>query len=160
MRFWDSSAIVPLLVAETATRAMVDAYARDPEVVVWWATEVECVSALARLEREGSITSAAVAQALARLDGLALAWHEIQPGPRARQVAIRLLRTHPLRTADALQLAAAIAATEDAPASMPLVTLDARLAVAAEREGFRVVGPGGRLRLRSPELANLSPART
>ncbi len=141
MRFWDSSAIVPLLVAEPSTRAIVRTYVRDPDLVVWWATEIECVSALARLERDGSISASAMAEALTRLDGLALAWHEVQPGPRARQVAIRLLRTHPLRTADALQLAAAIAATEDAPASMPLVTLDTRLAAAAGREGFRVVDP-------------------
>ena len=139
MRFWDSSAIVPLLVAEPSTRALVDEFVRDPELVVWWGTEVECVSALARLEREDLIDARAMGEALARLDGLALAWHEIQPGARARQVAVRLLRTHTLRAADAFQLAAAIAAAEDSPGSLPLVTLDGRLATAAEREGFRVL---------------------
>jgi len=139
MRFWDSSAIVPLLVAEPSTRALVDEFVRDPELVVWWGTEVECVSALARLEREDLIDARAMGEALARLDGLALAWHEIQPGARARQVAVRLLRTHNLRAADAFQLAAAIAAAEDSPGSLPLVTLDGRLATAAEREGFRVL---------------------
>lgn len=141
MRFWDSSAIVPLLVAEPATPTVVEAYVLDPDIVVWWATELECVSALARLERDGSIAAPAFAEALGRLDGLALAWHEVQPGTRTRAVAIRLLRTHALRAADALQLAAAIAAAEDAPASLPMVTLDARLGAAAEREGFRVVDP-------------------
>ena len=139
MRFWDSSAIVPLLVQEPSTASMVAEYLRDPDVVVWWATEVECVSALARLEREGSLVPPAVAVALARLDGLALAWHEVQPAARARQVSIRLLRTHALRAADAMQLAAAITAAEDAPDSLPLVTLDSALARAAEREGFQVV---------------------
>ena len=139
MRFWDSSAIVPLLVAEPSTRALVDEFVRDPELVVWWGTEVECVSALARLEREDLIDARAMGEALARLDGLVLAWHEIQPGARARQVAVRLLRTHNLRAADAFQLAAAIAAAEDSPGSLPLVTLDGRLATAAEREGFRVL---------------------
>jgi hypothetical protein len=139
MRFWDSSAIVPLLVAEPSTRALVDEFVRDPELVVWWGTEVECVSALARLEREDLIDARAMGEALARLDGLALAWHEIQPGARARQVAVRLLRTHNLRAADAFHLAAAIAAAEDSPGSLPLVTLDGRLATAAEREGFRVL---------------------
>jgi hypothetical protein len=56
---------------------------------------------------------------------------------------VRLLRVHPLRTSDALQLAAAIVAAEDHPATMPLVTLDERLAQAADREGFPVVRPGG-----------------
>ena len=139
MRFWDSSAIVPLLVAEPSTQALVTAFVRDPEVVVWWATEVECVSALARLERDASIDTPAMGEALARLDALALAWHEVQPAARTRQVAVRLLRTHNLRAADALQLAAAIAAAEDSPGSLPLVTLDGRLAMAAEREGFPVL---------------------
>ena len=115
MRFWDSSAIVPLLVAEPSTRALVDEFVRDPELVVWWGTEVECVSALARLEREDLIAPPAMGAALTRLDGLALAWHEIQPAARTRQVAVRLLRTHGLRAADAFQLAAAIAAAEDSP---------------------------------------------
>ena len=141
MRFWDSSAIVPLLVAESSTPTLVSEFVRDPELVVWWATEVECVSALARLEREASIDARAMGEALARLDALALAWHEVQPAARTRQVAIRLLRTHNLRAADALQLAAAIAAAEDSPGSLPLVTLDARLATAAEREGFPVLTP-------------------
>ena len=141
MRFWDSSAIVPLLVAESATPTLVSEFVRDPELVVWWATEVECVSALARLEREASIDARAMGEALARLDALALAWHEVQPAARTRQVAIRLLRTHNLRAADALQLAAAIAAAEDSPGSLPLVTLDARIATAAEREGFPVLTP-------------------
>jgi len=56
-----------------------------------------------------------------------------------RTTAIRLLRVHPLRTADALQLGAAIVAAEDHPATLPLLTLDDRLAQAAEREGFAVV---------------------
>jgi predicted nucleic acid-binding protein len=139
MRFWDSSAIIPLLVEERTSAGIGAEYQRDPDVVVWWATEVECVSALARLEREGSITASTMTEAVDRLDKLALAWHEVQPATRTRQVAIRLLRTHALRAADAFQLAAAIGASEDTPDSLSLVTMDARLGIAAEREGFRVV---------------------
>jgi predicted nucleic acid-binding protein len=141
MRFWDSSAIVPLLVAESASPGVLAEYVRDPDVVVWWATEVECVSGLARLEREGSLAASGLSEALRRLDALALAWHEVQPSSRMRIVAIRLLRTHGLRAADAFQLAAAITAAEDRPGALAMVTLDARLAVAAEREGFPVVSP-------------------
>ena len=142
MRFWDSSAIVALLVAESFSTEVMAEYESDPEAIVWWATEVECVSALARLERDGSLDGPATVDALERLRGLAGAWREVQPIARVRQTAIRLLRVHGLRGADALQLAAAIAAAEDHPASLPLVTLDGRLAQAAEREGFRVVSPG------------------
>ena len=141
MRFWDSSAIVPLLVAEPSSVAVMGAYELDPEMVAWWATEGECVSALARLEREGSLTAPSMTHGLRRLEGLARSWREVQPVMAVRDTAVRLLRVHPLRTADALQLASAIVAAEGHAASLPLVTLDERLAQAAEREGFMVVRP-------------------
>ena len=141
MRFWDSSAIVPLLVEEAASQRTLETYQSDPSVVVWWATEVECVSALARLEREGTLEEAGFGDALDRLDALSRAWQEIQPTSRTRQIAIRLLRVHPLRAGDAFQVASALTAAEGEPASLPIVTLDERLAGAASREGFRVVIP-------------------
>lgn len=141
MKFWDSSAIVPLLVSEPSSSAVLATYEVDPEVVAWWGTEPECVSALARLEREGSLAAPSIAEGLRRLAALARSWREVQPVTAVRQTAIRLLRVHPLRTADALQLGAAIVAAEDHPATLPFVTLDERLAQAAEREGFVVIRP-------------------
>ena len=141
MRFWDSSAVIPLLVVESSSAAVMQEYEFDPEVVAWWATEAECVSALARLEREGSLTAPSMGEGLLRLNGLTRAWREVQPVTAVRTTAIRLLRVHPLRTADALQLGAAIVAAEDHPATLQLVTLDERLAQAAEREGFAVIRP-------------------
>jgi predicted nucleic acid-binding protein len=138
MRFWDSSAIVPLLVAEEETPAVSAILEADAEVVAWWGSAVECVSALARREREGSLAGPGVTIALARLDALRAAWIEVQPVDRVRAVAIRLLRTHPLRAADAFQLAAAIAVAEEHPETLPFVTLDEQLADAASREGFPV----------------------
>ena len=138
MRFWDSSAVIPLLITETSSALARIDFEGDPELIVWWATETECVSALARRERDGLLAPADLAIAIARLDRLGAAWQEIEPVPRIRQTANRLLRTHPLRTADALQLAAAIAASEDQPASLTVVTFDHRLAEAASREGFVV----------------------
>jgi predicted nucleic acid-binding protein len=141
VRFWDTSAIVRLLVAETSSAAIMREYELDPEVIAWWATEAECVSALARLERDDTITAPSIAEGLRRLDGLARAWREVQPVTAVRTTAIRLLRVHPLRTAEALQLGAAIVASENHPASLQIVTLDERLGQAAEREGFAVVRP-------------------
>ena len=138
MRFWDTPAIVPLLVDEARTAQMDEIWRRDPEMTVWWGTEVECVSALARLEREGALSAADVPAALEGLDALSLAWAEVEPVTRVRELAVRLLRTHPLRAADALQLGAAIVAAEERPATLRLVTLDTRLADAAAREGFAV----------------------
>lgn len=141
MRFWDSSAVVPLLVEERTTAATLEEFERDPELLVWWGTELECVSALARQEREGALSAHSVVTALERLDALSLAWREVLPVARVRQTATRLLRVHPLRAGDALQLAAAVVGAESLPATLPLVTLDERLAQAAQREGFAVVSP-------------------
>ena len=141
MRFWDTSALVPALLGEPRSSAVRDLLDEDPAITVWWATEVECVSALARLEREGDLDGPSMVSAVERLGAVGGAWREVQPIARVRQTATRLLRVHPLRAADALQLAAAIAAAEDDPRSLPLITLDDRLAIAAEREGFPVVQP-------------------
>lgn len=140
MRYWDSSALVPLCVEEAASRAMIALYRSDPAVVTWWGSEIECASALARLEREDAMTPAQVAAALGRLKALQAAWHEVQPSRAVRDAAVRLLRVHPLRAADACQLSSAVVASDRDPAAFDLVTLDARLAAAARREGFTVAG--------------------
>ncbi|MGQ0776812.1 MAG: type II toxin-antitoxin system VapC family toxin [Pseudonocardiales bacterium] len=115
----------------------------DPVMLVWWATQVECVSAIARLERQDDLSSDATLAALERLDALADGWSEVQPVEAARRAARRLLRVHSLRGADALQLAAAIVAAEGHPSSLEIVTLDDRLTDAARREGFVVRGDVG-----------------
>lgn len=140
MKYWDSSAIVPLCVEEAATARMLGLYRADPMVVTWWGSEIECASALARLEREGAMTAEGVSAAMSRLKQLSIAWHEVQPSPSIRDTSIRLLRVHPLRAADALQLSAAVIAADAAPATLEVVTLDERLASAARREGFPVGG--------------------
>ena len=139
MRFWDASAIVPLLVAESSTRRLQTLAAEDSAILVWWGCEVECVSALARLEREGAFNEAAMTAALARLRQLVAGWHEVDPSDAIREAATRFLRVHPLRAADALQLAAAFLAAERRTASLELVTLDDRVAAAARKEGFAVI---------------------
>jgi predicted nucleic acid-binding protein len=139
VRFWDASAVVPLLVSETVTGPVLDLLEQDPSMIVWWGTPIECASAVARREREGSLSSAGVTEALARLRQLAAAWQEIEPVEQVRTTAQRLLRVHPLRAADSLQLAAAVIAAEHETGSLPFVCLDDRLAGAAEREGFPVV---------------------
>jgi len=142
VKFWDTSALVPLLVAEDATRAVTSLHAADPVVLVAWTTLVECASALARAEHEGLLSSAQVATALSRLDALAANWREVEPSSDLREIARRLLRVHRLRAGDAIQLASATLAAERRPASFAFVTLDGRLDAAAGKEGFTVVRPG------------------
>jgi predicted nucleic acid-binding protein len=132
---------VPLLIAETTTPALRSLAREDRAIVVWWATAVECASALARLDRERVLEEAALVTALGRLKHLAEGWHEVDPSDGIREAALRFLRVHPLRAADALQLAAAYVAAERRPPSLEVVTLDDRLAAAARKEGFRVREP-------------------
>ena len=139
MKFWDSSAILPLLLAEPTTRAIQTIVAKDSTMLVWWATEVECASALARLEREDALEDAATRLAFDRLRQLASGWHEIDPSDAIREAAVRFLRVHALRAGDALQLAAAFVAAERRPPSLEVVALDERLAAAARKEGFDVI---------------------
>ena len=139
MKFWDASAIVPLLIAEVSTRSLQALAAEDPAMLVWWGSEVECASALARAEREATIDANRIVAAFSRLGQLKAAWHEINPSDAVRETAARFLRVHPLRAADALQLAAAFAAAEGRPPSLELITLDDRLSIAARKEGFTVV---------------------
>jgi hypothetical protein len=138
MTFWDSSAIVPLLAAEPSTRPMQARYLRDPEVAVWWGTPVECASAIARLERDGALAPAGANESFSRLDALAPSWMQIDPSDEIREAARRFLRVHPLRAADALQLAAAFVAAERRPSTLAFVTLDDRLREAAGKEGFLI----------------------
>jgi predicted nucleic acid-binding protein len=139
MRFWDASAIVPLLMTETSTRTLQALAGADPEILVWWATEVECASAIARLERDDALEPPAVIEAFERLKRLAAGWHEVDANDAVREAAVRFLRVHPLRAADALQLAAAFVAAERRPSSLEVITLDERLAAAARKEGFALV---------------------
>jgi uncharacterized protein len=138
MMFWDSSAIVPLLVNETSSKALGELLRQDDEMIVWWGSETECVSALARLERDSALDSRSMRTALERLDALESSWIEVEAVPAVRQTARRLLRVHPIRAADALQLAAAFLAAEGQPSTLGFVCLDERLSTAADREGFEL----------------------
>lgn len=139
MKFWDASAIVPLLMTEPTTKTVQALAEKDPAMLVWWSTEVECASAIARLEREGALDESAVTEAFDRLKQLANAWHEVDPSDPIREASVRFLRVHPLRAADAVQLAAAFIAAERRPSSLEVITLDDRLAVAARKEGFVLI---------------------
>jgi predicted nucleic acid-binding protein len=131
---------VPLIVNEQTTATMTEERDRDPDMVVWWTTEVECESAVAHIEREGIVSAPEAEVARQRLEELSDLWREVEPGEPQRRTARRLLRTHELRAADALQLSAALVVAEGDPAALEFVTLDDRLADAARREGFHV-GP-------------------
>lgn len=138
MRFWDSSAIVPLVVPEASSNVVRRLYRDDPVIVAWWGTELECVSAIVRRQREGDLSGAVAHSAFDRLSVLRRSWQEVEPADELRESATRFLRIHPLRAADALQLAAAFRAAEGRPPTLPFVSLDDRLTTAARSEGFSI----------------------
>ena len=139
MRFWDTSAIVPVCVAEPASAKVRRLVEEDPSIVVWWATRVECLSALARRRREGRLAALAEAQARQVLLALAGVWSEIVPSERLRQRTERLLSLHALRASDAFQLAAALLWSRGETTGEAFVSFDERLREAAGREGFRIL---------------------
>ena len=141
MRLWDTSALVPLVIAEKGSMRSKVWLREDSEVIVWTLTRVELLSALARRRREEPESSAALL--VTRRDFLRAweGWSEVTAVDLARRHAERLVEAHVLRAADALQLGAAWIAAEEDPGSMEFVTLDRNLANAAKREGFAVLGP-------------------
>jgi predicted nucleic acid-binding protein len=136
MIFWDSSALVALLVSESESEVRHSQLEADSSMAVWWATPVECESALQRRLREGVLTLTGVRLSRDRLKELSDSWHEVNPTPGVRSLALRLLRTHPLRAADALQLAAALALDQAAGTGVRFACSDERLSLAAETEGL------------------------
>jgi len=136
MKFWDSSAVIPLLVPETMSASIQRLFEEDPTIVAWWATEIECTSAIARRQRQGQLREELASDAFVRLGALRAGWHEVEPSEEIRESAMRLLRVHDLRTADALQLAAAFFVAEARPSTLEFISLDERLVAAARREGF------------------------
>lgn len=138
MRFWDSSAVVPLLVEQDTSSRVAAWVTADDTMVLWTLTPVEVVSALRRLVREGVLDESAARQCESRLEELVRACHVVIDVEPVKALAARLLRLHPLRAFDALQLGAALHWAEGHPPGRTLHTLDGRLALAAQREGFLV----------------------
>lgn len=133
--YWDASPIIALLAGEpTAGR-----YRRfeNERIVTWWGTSLECVSAIARRQREGAAKEI-VAESYRRLEAMRNGWQEIHASESLHRTAVRVLKTHPLRVGDALQLGAALIASNFEAHSARFLTEDARLKQAAEREGFVV----------------------
>jgi predicted nucleic acid-binding protein len=138
LRFWDSSAVVPLLVEQSASTRAASWLESDGVIVLWTLTPVEVASAVHRLLRDGTLDEEAARIAEARLDELVDSSHVMLDLEPIKSTARRLLRVHSLRAFDALQLAAALHWSEGNPRGLALYTLDNRLALAARREGFVV----------------------
>jgi len=139
MRFWDASAIVPLAVEESTSDLVSGWLEEDPVLVTWAWTRVELASAVERRSRQGQISRAERRACLDRFSDLARSWDEVVDLHSVRSLALALLARHSLRAADAAQLGAALLVAENDPSSLTFVCLDEQLALAADREGLRVL---------------------
>lgn len=141
MKFWDTSALLPLFVDEPATESCVALLSSDPSVIVWEGTSVELLSALSRYRRHSSgfddLWPSVRHEVLQRW----VSWSRVADLAKAALRAQRLVNVHPLKAGDAFQLAAALVACEDQPQRIDVVTRDQTLAGAARLEGFQVRVP-------------------
>jgi uncharacterized protein len=140
VRYWDSSALVPLFFDEPTSEELARLVADDPDVVVWLFTSVELLSMIARIERSSEgledLLSGVRRDALERIRSCSA----VTLVDAVRQRAERLVSVHALTAADALQLAAALVVSREQPETLEFVTLDKVLARAARLEGFPVLG--------------------
>ena len=136
MRYWDASALVPLVVAEPDSQRVRGWLSEDDRIVTWVWTRTEITSAIERRARDGLLSRPQRRNVLARFDTLAGSWDEVADMLAVRSRANALLARHPLRAADAGQLGAALVVQAQLARPLTFVCLDSRLSLAAELEGL------------------------
>ena len=139
MRYWDASALVPLVVTEPNSELVRTWLAEDDHIVTWAWSRTEITSAIERRAREGSLSRPQRREALRRFDAFAESWDEVIELLAVRSRATALLARHPLRAADAGQLGAALLIQEQLTGALTFVCLDHRLSAAAELESLHII---------------------
>ncbi len=128
--------MVPLIVRQRISFTVAALLQEDDAMHAWWGTWIECAVGLGRLKRENRLDEESEVKARARLNRLASGWTEVRPTDDLRLLAFLLSKYHPLKSADALQLAAALRWREGDTEGSNLVCLDNQLRRAASDEGF------------------------
>ena len=131
--------MLPLIFTEATSEKMTNLARDDGDITVWWGTWAECAVAISRLRQEDVLTEESEQDVRAVLDDLAADWAEVDPENDMRLLASLLSKDHPLKTADALQLAAALRWCEGDTVGAGFVCLDKRLRHAAQAEGFEIL---------------------
>ena len=139
MRYWDASALVPLIVAEPDSESVRTWLSEDDHIVTWVWTRTEIIGAIERRAREGSLSRLQRRDVLERFNAFADSWDEVTEVLAVRSRANALLARHSLRAADAGQLGAALLVQEQLASPLTFVCLDQRLSSAAELESLRVI---------------------
>jgi predicted nucleic acid-binding protein len=148
LRYLETSALVKLYIAEVGTPAMLHMASplASHELAVLALSQVECVSAIRRRLREGDLQQSAAESVEQQLDRHMALRFLVQPlTDRVLDEAVTLLRRHPLRAFDALQLAGflvLVSISKPDPADPPVfVSADERLLAAARTEAVEVQNP-------------------
>ena len=142
MQFWDSSALLPLVVRQPPfSDPCRRAFRPDVRRAIAFLARIECRSAIERLGREGTLDAPARRRAFAKIDKLLAAFDLVPFSADVETDAVALLSRHPLRALDALQLSCALRLSPHGDVGdLPhLVCCDRRLVQAAAAEGFTIV---------------------
>jgi uncharacterized protein len=135
LKFWDTSAIVPLFTKELNSGLVAALEQQDPQILVWWGSRVETYSAIRRKVLSGHLSEQHASLARIEIEqSFSNHFVEINPSEEIRRRAESLISYHDLRAADALQLAAFL----DCGLTSQFVTLDQRLREAATFENADV----------------------
>ncbi len=128
---------------------------RDPEMAFWWGAPLDWWEALLTAQRKERISAADLQKAKGLLDHLRARAFEVQPTEELRARALRLLSVHtavhPLRAADAMELAAALIWCRERTHGATFVSLHPPLRLAAALEGFRVLPYADEVHAPDPE---------
>jgi predicted nucleic acid-binding protein len=146
--FFDSSALVKRYVDEIGSLWVQGITASQTAniILVSRITQVEVLSALARLQRDGKIDRAAIVKTIHLFhDDWASQYQIVELDQTITEQAGQLVQTYPLRAYDSIQLASALSlypffATID-PHIFTFVAADDRLLTVAKTEGMPVENP-------------------
>lgn len=126
--YFDTSAVVPLIISEASTERCTRLWNESSRVVSVRLLYPEARAALAKARRMGRLTSAQLAQAVQELNSIISEVDHIE-------VTADLAQAHDLRGHDAVHLAATMALADG---DLVVVTGDADLAAAAAEIGIAV----------------------
>ena len=139
LRFWDTSALLPLILDEESSDTVANLLRQDTDITVWWGTRAECAVAISRLRWNGELDEEREESTREVLDVVAETWIEIRPTDDLRLLGTLLSRYHLLKTADCFQLASALRWCEGGTTGFAFVCLDRQLRQAARKDGFTVL---------------------
>ena len=134
MLFLDASALVKRYVEEDGSELVIEAMAGQP-VAISRLSATEVVSAICRRCREGDMRVEQREAALLSLDTERPAFHVVELTEEITTRAATLLRRHPLRARDSVQLASCLLLADELGTLARLVAFDDRLVGAAQAEG-------------------------